>query len=209
MSETAVATTSGKAYYRLVAELKRRRIPFLSLRPTDTVPIGVRVVITTAPEREQVRFSPVLVYDEDEDPAPTVDEAARVVRGKGRYDRVVVGVDPGKRFGVAVMGDETLLKYMRFFSVEAAASGIAKALGEVEAGGRVVRVGVGAKAYYKGLVRLLDRTLPSDVRIEAVVEEGTTKNAGRLPGQRRLPRDVMSAVKISMRDGREMERKNE
>ncbi|MFQ6077497.1 MAG: hypothetical protein ACE5Z5_15440, partial [Candidatus Bathyarchaeia archaeon] len=198
---------SGKAYYRLVAELKGRNIPFLSLRPTDTVPISVRVVITTAPERDSIQFSPVLVYDENEDPAAVVDEAVNITRGKRRYGEVVVGVDPGKRFGVAVVGDGAPLRYMRFFSVEGTAAGIAKVFGEVEADERVVRIGVGAKAYYERLVRLLDRMLPSDVRIEAVVEEGTTKNVGRLLRQRRLPRDVMSAVKISMRDGSEIERK--
>ena len=50
----AVATVHGRAYYTLVAELQSRGLPFLSLKPWDIVPMGVKVVLTTGDERHQI-----------------------------------------------------------------------------------------------------------------------------------------------------------
>jgi hypothetical protein len=53
-AKIAVMTVCGKDYYLIVNELKRRNMPFLSLRPCDAVPIEIRVAITT--EKEKADF---------------------------------------------------------------------------------------------------------------------------------------------------------
>ena len=73
--KVAVATVSGKAYYFIVNELKRRGVPFVSILPTDPVPVWVHVVITTKEERAGMKHKNVLEY-KDEDLAKVVDEAA-------------------------------------------------------------------------------------------------------------------------------------
>ena len=53
-AKIALATVSGKACYKMVGGLKRRGLPFLSLKPTDTVPLDVKVVIITRREHRMV-----------------------------------------------------------------------------------------------------------------------------------------------------------
>lgn len=205
--EIAIATTSGKAYYRIVTELKMRGVPFLSLKPTETVPLHVKAVITTKPERKKTRFPRVLTYDEKDDPRAVVEKALQIIRGKEKYNQLVVGVDPGKRFGVAVVGDETVLKLMSASDAEDAANEVLEILDEVRADRKTVKIGDGARTYQSKLIKLLDATLPPDVTLESVREEGTTKSIKKPLRRRKGPRDVMSAVKISMRSGRAIERR--
>lgn len=200
-AELAVATVSGRAYYLLVSELKRRKLPFLSLIPQEPVPAGVKVVITTERERHLVSHSNVLVFTEGANPASVVDEAVRAVRGKKAYEKLVIGVDPGKTFGLAVLGDGTVLETMNCSSFQATVNAIKSVLKREPAESVRVRVGNGAPAYAKELLRLLDQALPADVVLEMVEEAGTSRYAIEQKHRRGL-RDVVSAIRIAGRGGK-------
>jgi len=202
----AVVTTSGKAYYRLVEGLRKRSVPFVSLRPEDTIPLSVKVVITTGEEEKKIRFPKVLVYNEDEDPTDVIEKALQILSGKSTYNQVVVGVDPGKTLGIAVMGDGNLLRSMNVFDTEEAAQKILRALNAVNAGTKKVRIGDGAREYQLKLVKLLDRNLPSDITLESVNEEGTTRTNEAPLKYNHVPRDIMSAVRIAIRRGYTIQR---
>ena len=62
-AKIAVATVSGKAYYKLVNELKNRDIPFLSLVPGDSIPQSIKVVVTTEKEKPLIDHQRILVYE--------------------------------------------------------------------------------------------------------------------------------------------------
>ncbi|HIE18114.1 TPA: hypothetical protein EYP75_00155 [Candidatus Bathyarchaeota archaeon] len=81
-SRIAVVTVSGKAYYWLVNELNRRRIPFLSLIPGEIIPPSITVVITTKDESRLVNHPSVLIYSPDEEPSAIIDEAIRIIKNK-------------------------------------------------------------------------------------------------------------------------------
>ncbi len=49
-AKIAVATVSGKDYYLIVRELKKKKIAFLSLMPDAPIPLDVEVIITTKKE---------------------------------------------------------------------------------------------------------------------------------------------------------------
>ena len=102
----ALATVSGRAYYKLVNELERKGLPFLSLRPWDPVPLGIKVVVTTNEERHLIEHPSVLVLENGSNSAAVIDMALLRIRGKQNYEKVVVGVDPGKTYGVAILGDD-------------------------------------------------------------------------------------------------------
>lgn len=59
-AKIAVATTSGKAYCLIVGELKRKSVPFLSLTPTERIPIEIKAVITTEKEKQSIHQERVL-----------------------------------------------------------------------------------------------------------------------------------------------------
>lgn len=202
----AIVTTSGKAYYRLVDGLTRRAVPFISLTPEDAIPLSVKVVITTGEEKKRVRFSEVLVYYEADDPTDVIEKALQMLSNKSTYDQVIVGVDPGKTFGIAVMGDGNVLKSMNVFDAGEAAQRILQALNAINANRKKVKIGNGAREYQLELVRLLNRCLPLDIILELVNEKGTTRTSEALSKHRHTTRDIMSAVRISMRKGSEIQR---
>ncbi len=200
-AEIALATVSGKAYYLLVCELKRRKVPFLSLKPGDPIPLNVKVVITTGKERALVMHPTVLALDEEADTAEVVNEAIRVVQGKQNYEHLIIGVDPGRTIGVAVMGDGKLLEVLNGSSLKEATNAILNILNRVPAATKTVKIGDGAPTQTKELLKSLDEALPADAIIEVVCEAGTSQLA-RETSHRREVRDAMAALKIAERKGR-------
>jgi hypothetical protein len=202
----AIATVDGKAFYLLVRELKKRNEPFLTLRPHESIPASVAVVITTSSETERVRHSSILTFDEDGNPAATVDEALRLTKGKRLYERLVVGVDPGRNFGVAALGDGVPLEARNCPSPAAAADSISEMLARNPAVQAVIRIGNGASTYVEELLRLLTTAVPENVAIESVEEGGTSKSLIN-HSHRRGEKDLKSAIKIGQKRGRSLPRR--
>jgi len=205
-AKIALATVSGKAYYKLVSELKQRDIAFLSLTPRDPIPLTIKVVITTEKERHLVKHPNVLVFNEETDATPVVNEAIKIVQGKKIYEKVVVGVDPGKTFGLAILGDGNVLETLTCSSLKETVNGILRMLKKPQAIINMVQIGNGAPFYTKQLLDLLDEVLPEEVGIEIVSEEGTSR-FGKETVHRRDVKDVMSAIRIAERKGSVFHRK--
>ena len=199
-TKIAVATVKGRAYYELVNELQRKRLPFLSLKPWDPVPLNIRVVLTTKEESSQISDSNILVFEEGSNPESIVDEAVLIIQGKQKYQKIVVGVDPGKNCGIAILGDNRVIETLPASHADSAARLIVNSLERFPAETRLVRVGDGAPDFAKKLLRLLDARLPEDVLLEVVGEAGTSRISNRSVN-RRVLRDAASAVKIAGRNG--------
>ena len=199
-SKIAVATVSGKAYYLLVNELKRKNVLFLSLIPGGPVPPEIKVVITT--ERESSRFSHanLLLYKEGSDPIAVVEEAIRIAQGKQGYEKIVVGIDPGERFGVALFGDGKLIETFVCSSFNETTKTILELLKRTPAETVIIKVGDGAPSFMQELLLMLDSRLPKDVILMTVSEAGTSRTTGEDSHRRGLT-DVMSATRIAGREG--------
>jgi len=207
--QIAIATLSGRAYYSLTSELKKRHLPFLSLTPTDSIPPQVTVVITTAKEKRQVKHPNLLIYDVKESPAKIVDKALQVTYGKGVCRKAVIGIDPGKTFGVALICDDRVVKTLVCHNAKDAVSNIINTLSEVKADESTVRIGDGAEPYRRILIGTLDKELPLNVTLETVSERGTTSAAKTLTSHRRGLLDVASAVEIALRSGCKIPRRRQ
>ncbi|MEM2936142.1 MAG: hypothetical protein QW231_03075 [Candidatus Bathyarchaeia archaeon] len=199
--EIAVATVSGKAYYLLVRELKERHLPFLSLRPQDTIPLDIKVIITTEKERHLVDHPSVLVFEVEADPSKVVNEALRIVQGKQKYEKMVIGIDPGETFGVAILSDGRVSETLNCPSLKETVNIVLKALRETPAILKVVKIGNGAPRYMKELLYTLDDVLPKETIIQVVREAGTSQLTREIKHRREM-RNVVSAVKIAKREGK-------
>jgi len=198
-AKIAVATVSGKAYYKLVNELKNRRLDFISLKPWDSMPLDIDIVITTEKERNFVKHPKVLIYEDNVEPAAIIDETVRLIQGKKSYEKVVVGIDPGETFGVAILGDGNIIETFSCSSSEETVKAILHAFRRIPTSVNVVKVG-DAPTYTKELLRLLDDDLPENVTIEIVSEAGTSHFAKDAIHRRGI-RDMMSATMIAGRKG--------
>lgn len=203
----AVATVHGRAYYKLVTELRRRGLPFLSLKPWDIVPMGVKVVLTTGDERHQISHPKILTFDQESNPEHVVDKALLTIQGKQGYEKVVVGVDPGKTYGIALLGDNKILATLTASNNEDASQIVVDCLKRFPAEARVVRVGDGSAEYTKSLLDSLDKALPEETVLEIVNEVGTSRLMN-MSVNRRVLKDTVSAIKIAGRSGRMFSRRN-
>ena len=207
MREIGILTTSGKAYYKLVSEFRRRGLQFISLIPTEVIPFYVKVIITTESERENNAFSEILIYDELTDPSEVVDNAIQLLRGKKDFREIIIGIDPGQTVGLAVLGDGIVLKTMDLTNMEEKVKEIVQILTETKAKKKTVKIGDGLKEEQKRLINLLNEKLPHNIIIESVEEEGTTKNIKKDSIYHKNSKDVLSAIKISLRNGHQIDRK--
>jgi hypothetical protein len=206
-AKIAVATVNGRAYYQLVTELQRKRLPFLSLKPWDPIPLHIKVALTTKEERHQVSHPQILIFEQESTPETVIDEAILIVQGKQGYEKVVVGVDPGKTYGIAILGDNKVLATLTSSNVDEASHLVVDSLKRFPAEVKVVRVGNGPTEYTQTLLDSLDKALPEETLVEIVSEAGTSRLTNKSVN-RRVLKDAVSAIKIAGRNGRILSRKN-
>jgi len=202
-AKIAVATVSGKAYYIIVNEFKRKNVPFLSLTPYESIPVEVKAVITTEEERRLIHHEKVLTYKIGEDPAAIINEALQIIQGKEFYQKVVIGVDPGGVFGLAVLAGGKVIDTGNCHSLNETLGKIEtiiKGLQNTSVPSVVVRIGDGVPECKDRLLQVLDETLPPSVVLESVGEAGTDSHLNEAKHRRGL-RDIVSAIQIAGRSG--------
>ena len=200
-AKVAVATVSGKAYFLIVNKLKERNIPFISLVPGETVPTEVRGVITTAKEKQRISHEKILVYDSETEPDTIVNEAVKILQGKEVYEKIVIGVDPGEVFGLAVIADGKVNETGNCFSIQEALAKISSVIKNVDFSSTAVSIKIGSGVpAYKELLDTLDFALPPEVVLEVVSEAGTNRPLNHNKHRRGL-RDIASAIRIAGRAG--------
>jgi hypothetical protein len=208
-AKIAVVTVSGKAYYLIVDELKRRNLPFLSLTPGEPVPIEIEVVITTQDEMQLVNHKRLLLYKDNDSVESLVNEASQIAAGKEYFERVIVGVDPGDVVGIAVLADGRVIETANCFSFKETLNkieGLLKGLENVHLASVSVKVGDGVPSHKENLLRILDKALPSNVVLESVSEVGTSSCLSEAKHRRGL-RDIVSAIHIAGRSGQRFPRR--
>jgi hypothetical protein len=208
-AKIALATVSGKAYYLIVNELKRKNLPFLSLIPGEPVPIEIEVVITTQDEVQLVNHNRLLVYKDGVSLETLVNEASKIAAGKEYFDKVIVGVDPGDVVGIAVLADGRVIETANCSSIKETLGeivGVLKGLENVRVASVSVKIGDGVPSHKENLLRILDKALPPNVVLESVREAGTSRCLSEAKHRRGL-RDIVSAIQIAGRSGQRFQRR--
>ncbi|TYT62138.1 RuvC family protein [Natrialba swarupiae] len=182
-----VATSDFEVYHGVVTELRDRSVTFTTVEPDETVPDRTAVVVTDADNAATFDGVATIVADPD-DPRRAVDQALTTIRGED--GRTVIGVDPGRKPGIAVLNGGVVVAA---FQVP-----LADAVDVIErevrdAATPVVRIGDGSRLHGARLVNDLE-----DVRVELVDETGTTPYLGT--GARGME-DVLAAVNIARLEG--------
>ena len=171
--------------------MKDRQLPFITLRLTDPVPYNVKVVITTAGESAFIRWSGehVVIFD---DALSTVDRAINALRGNGHFQSLVIGIDPGRRPGIAVLsGDMVIAVYQA--GVTEVEPMLRKIAHEYHASISTVRIGNGARLM---TTQIINKLLESGFKVELVDETGTTPYVGKNI-HTSLVRDIIAAINIA------------
>ena len=182
-----VATSDFELYHGVVNELRDRGVTFTTVQPEESLPERTAVVVTDEAHADGFGEIRTIVADSD-DARRAVDEALAVLRGSA--GRTIVGVDPGRKPGIAVLAGDVVVAA---FQVPLADAVDVIQREVADAFDPVVRIGDGARLQGATLVNELE-----DVRVELVDETGTTPYLGT--GARGMG-DVLAAVNIARLEG--------
>ncbi|AGO61193.1 hypothetical protein [Ferroplasma acidarmanus] len=105
MTRVGIYTHDFKFYHDIIKELKRWNLPFFSIPDLYSIPGDINVILSS----EQDPFTlPGQIK------AVTATEGIRrslpVLLNKSQFTRVIIGIDPGPRPGIAVMSDNVLME---------------------------------------------------------------------------------------------------
>ena len=161
-------TEDFRLYHDLVAVLKARELPFVSLSFTRRIPETVGAVLTSPAEVSRVHARNVIAV-QDVDNA--IARALQLVKGKTEWQELLIGVDPGHEPGVAVLGDGDVLDTYLAPNPEAVRDRVRVAVRTFPAKRVRVRVGHGDPTNRN---RILNTLAGDGLRVEIVDEAGTT-----------------------------------
>ncbi|UCH88427.1 MAG: hypothetical protein JSV49_09205 [Thermoplasmata archaeon] len=188
MKIIAVMTENFSLYYDIVKILKKEKLPFLSLSFEDKIPPNVGVIITNKSEKDKVKFHSVVLVEEDIPRA--VDESQKLLSGKDMFSNLIIGIDPGKRPGIAVLGDGDVIQGFQTDSPEGATEIVKQILELYQAQEIKIRIGHGAPTYRN---RIINAIFPLKIPIEIVNETNTTHKVDW--------DDIRAAVDIALTSG--------
>lgn len=189
-----MATAKARAYYALVSRLRRAGLPFSSALPGARL-LDCDLILTT--EEEAGFFGPKALALEGLDDNPGIFKGQVVSRLMGEGEVILVGIDPGKRMGLAVFYGQTKLALNTFNSAGAVCSRVGDFARGVPSSRLLVRVGNGNRSMATKVVEELKREVPG-ATIEVVDESGTSTRSSKMKG---VQQDQVAAAKIAFRKG--------
>ena len=182
-----ILTEDFRLYHDLVAALKARDLPFVSLSFSRRIPDSVGAVLTSPAEASRLRLRRVVPVDEIDS---SIAEAIQVLKGKSTWAELSIGIDPGREPGVAIIGDGEVIDTRLAASPEAVAFHVRQAIRTFPAKEARIRIGHGDPTNRNRILNALAR---EGLPVEIVDEAGTT---------RRTPQpDVDAAIDIARSRG--------
>lgn len=194
-----VATADFELYHEVVTILRDRGVTFTTIEPDEELPDGTSVIITSPSDELAERLDEreiEYVRADADDARHAVNRALAAVRGD--VGRMIIGVDPGTRPGIAVLAGEMVVAAFHV-PIADAVDVIRREVADADAADPLVRVGDGARLQGAQIVNELD-----DVPVELVDETGTTPYLGT--GARGMG-DVLAAVNIARISGDRIDRR--
>ena len=194
MNRICVATAKARAYYTIVSRLRRAGLPFSSALP-DSDFGECDLILTTSDEAEQFGTRALALENLDENPGVFKGQVVSRLTGGGNV--LLVGIDPGKRTGLAVFYGQEKLAFSTFDSTAAVCSRVGAFANGLPSSRLLVRVGNGNRAMASRLIDGLRREVPA-ATLEVVDESGTSAGSSKMRG---VQRDQAAAAKIAFRKG--------
>jgi len=157
-----VLTSNFALYHDLIESLRKRDISFVSLTFKDEIPYNVDVIISS--EEDEVNFKNVIRWA-GEDVESLIDRA--IILSSDEKIDIVFGIDPGENIGIAIYGNNKLIRRFVRKSPEAAAKFIKRYIREMKASSVKVRIGNGAPLIRNRIINLL---MDEKIHVEMVDE---------------------------------------
>jgi hypothetical protein len=177
-------------------------LQFESLSPQEAALSDAKVIITTKHEAEIFKRKEILLDTELEKfPILMKAKILRYSMGPRYSDLLTIGIDPGKRIGVSIIYMHNEIACFVESSPSKVVQLVSGLLAGIDSKKKTVRIGDGDLYMARLIATILKSRFDNLVDIEIVDEWGTSlpHNTGK---NRRGVRDISSARKIALRNGR-------
>jgi hypothetical protein len=177
-------------------------LQFESLSPQEAALSDAKVIITTKHEAEIFKRKDILLDTELEKfPILMKAKILRYSMGPRYSDLLTIGIDPGKRIGVSIIYMHNEIACFVESSPSKVVQLVSGLLAGIDSKKKTVRIGDGDLYMARLIATILKSRFDNLVDIEIVDEWGTSlpRNTGK---NRRGVRDISSARKIALRNGR-------
>ena len=200
MKTLGIYTKNFSLYHDLLHNLRKRKIPYVSLSSIDNIPSRIGVILTSNNEIHDIKSKKLIAADVYDTINHAIDLALQMLIGKELYSKVYIGIDPGEKPGIAVFGDNILLQKISIESPKEILSIIDRFLKEYPANQRIIRIGHGSTIIRN---RIINSLITLDVPIEIVDETKTTPSQHK----KRYNKDGEAAAAIALLPGGKVQRR--
>lgn len=169
MKILAVMTENFSLYYDIIRILKGKKKSFISLSFKDTIPPYVGIVITSKPEIDLVDFKEKIIVETDVEKA--INKALVRLEGIKSFSKLTIGIDPGEKPGIAVLGDNRVIYRDKASSPENVLDHVKNIIEIYSFLSAVIRIGHGAMTLRN---RIINSLFEIGIPIEIVDETNTT-----------------------------------
>lgn len=194
MKTLGVYTKDFSLYHDILRELKKRKIAYVLLSSPKNIPKRIGVILTSQKESNEIKTRITISIDSYDSLDYAIDLALQKLTGKDIYSKIFIGIDPGERPGVAIVGDEILLQKKQVDSPEKVIYLIKRLLKVYPSKEAYIRIGHGSIIIRN---RIINSLIPLKIPIEIVDETSTTtsQQIGR------SERDREAAASIALLSG--------
>ncbi|MBE0524698.1 MAG: hypothetical protein IBX40_10250 [Methanosarcinales archaeon] len=162
----------------------------------DPIPFNIGSIITSITEATKINFDPKKIVTYEKDPNSTINAALRILKGKTWIGQIVIGIDPGKNPGIAVLEDGQVVE-VHHVTAREVTNVILQILEEYPNENTIIKIGNGARLVRTQLINSLhDLNIP----IEVVDETGTSPSMGRGLHSSEVS-DIIAAINIAKLTG--------
>ena len=200
MKTIGVYTKDFSLYHDVLNILRKRKIPYVSLASIDHIPSSIGVILTSHGELHDIKFSKLIAADVYDTIDHAIDLALQFLVGKELYSKIYIGIDPGEKPGLAVVGDDILLQKMNVQTPENVFAAVKRFLREYPAIETLIRIGHGSTITRN---RIINSLIPLEIPMEIVDETKTTSSQQ----VKRLERDTEAAAAIALLPGGKVQRR--
>jgi len=195
-----IYTKDFRLYHDLVQGLKKRNLSYVSLSSLHHIPNRIGVIITSHAYLHDVNTPKVVAADAYDSIDYSIDKALHLLRGKELYHCIYIGIDPGEKPGIALVGDDILIIKTQVKTPENVMKNVKRFIKEYPAHEYLIRIGHGSLLIRN---RIINSLIPLQIPIEIVDESKTTSSQQT---QRAL-RDSEAAAAIAMLSGGRVQRR--
>jgi hypothetical protein len=200
MKTIGVFTKNFTLYYELLNLLKKRKIPYVSLNSFHNIPSKIGVILTSNNEIHDMKLQKVIAADAYDTIDHAIDLAIQLLIGKELYSKLFIGIDPGEKPGIAVIGDDIILQKINVETPENVINIIKRIIKEYPSNETLIRIGHGSPIIRN---RIINSLIPLEIPIEIVDETKTNPQQQA----KKYERDTKAAAAIALIRGGKVQRK--